>query len=208
MKNLIKIVLIFIVVLMLAGTAFSQKAGVIASAHNVGGNGCQSCHAPHNGSKGLSPGTDQATGKVLLWDRAFSSQTFGTYDSPTMDNKATEIGGGSLVNTEARMYSLLCMSCHDGVTTTGVISATSEFAVGNPTNSFGLQNDHPVNMPYDITKDTGLAAIASVTSAGLKLYGATNTVQCASCHNVHSPTFDPFLRKSNASSALCTTCHS
>ncbi len=193
-------------ILTLASTAGAQKAGVIGSAHDVGGNGCKSCHAPHNGSVATG-GTDQTSGKILLWDRAFSSVTFGTYDSPTMDNKTTEIGGLPLANTEPRMSSLLCMSCHDGVTTPTVIGPTSTKAVGNVTNSAGLTNDHPVNMNYDPTKDTGLAAIASVTGAGLKLFGTGNTVQCGSCHNVHSNSISPFLRKSNTASALCIACH-
>lgn len=206
MKIFPRIVLVLILVMALAGLAFSQKASVIGSKHDISGNGCKSCHAPHNGSVALG-GTDQSTGKILLWDRALSSQTFGTYDSPTMQNKTTEIGGAGLVNTDARMYSLLCMSCHDGVTTPTVMNSTNVNAVGNPTTSNGLANDHPVNLSHDPVKDPGLVAVSSVTTAGLRLYGSTNTVQCASCHNVHSPSNSPFLRKSNASSALCTSCH-
>ena len=207
MKRFIQIALILMAVLLLACTAFAQKSGVIGSAHDVGGNGCKSCHAPHNGAKATG-GTDAGSGRILLWDRNFSTTTFGTYDSPTMASKATEIGGSTpLSNTEARMSSMLCMSCHDGVTTTSVIGPTSDAAISNPANSFGLQNDHPVNMSHDPTKDTGLAAIASVTTAGLTLYGATNTVQCASCHNVHNNSISPFLRKSNTNSTMCTTCH-
>ena len=188
------------------GVATAQKAKVIGSAHDINTAGCLSCHAPHNGSVATG-GTDQTTGRILLWDRAFSAQTFGTYDSPTMDSKATEVGGLPLSATEARMYSMLCMSCHDGVTTPTLIGPTDKHAVGNPTNSAGLTNDHPVNMAYDPTKDTGLAAITAVTTAGLKLYGTTNTMQCASCHNPHDNTISKFLRKSNAGSGLCITCH-
>ncbi len=188
----------------MAGTLFAGKAKVIGSIHDVGGNGCGSCHTPHNGSAATS-GTDQSTGQLLLWDRGFSSQTFGTYDSPTVENKATEIGGLPLASSEARMYSLLCMSCHDGVTTPGVMAAADSHSVGNPSQSFGLSNDHPINMSYDPSKDTGLAAVANVTSGGLALFN--NTVQCASCHEPHDNTQGGFLRKSNATSAVCTTCH-
>jgi predicted CXXCH cytochrome family protein len=198
--------LVMLAMLAFASVAWAQKSKVIGSAHDVGGNGCASCHAPHNGSAATG-GTDQSTGKILLWDRAFSSQAFGTYDSPTMNNKASEIGGLPIANTEPRMSSLLCMSCHDGVTTPSVIAATYSVAVGNSTNSFGLTNDHPVNMSLDPTKDTGLAAVTAVTSAGLKLFGTSNTVQCGTCHDVHNPTNAPFLRVTNTGSQLCTTCH-
>jgi len=201
------VALVLLVVIAMTCSAFAQKSRVIGSVHDVGSNGCKSCHAAHNGSVATG-GTSQASGKILLWDRNFSSQTFGTYDSPSMQNKAAEIGPAtSLVNTEPRMSSVLCMSCHDGVSTPTVISATIDTAIGNPTNSFGLQNDHPVNMSHDPTKDTGLAAVTAVTAAGLPLFGATNTVQCGTCHDVHNPTNVPFLRKANTGSALCTTCH-
>jgi predicted CXXCH cytochrome family protein len=198
--------LVLLVIVAMTCSAFAQKSKVIGSVHDVGSNGCKSCHAAHNGSVATG-GTDQGSGRILLWDRNFSSQSFGTYDSPSMQNKASEIGGLPIANTEARMASILCMSCHDGVSTPAVISATNTAAIGNPTNSFGLQNDHPVNMSHDPTKDSGLAAVTAVTAAGLPLFGATNTVQCGTCHNVHDPTNDPFLRKANTGSALCTTCH-
>jgi predicted CXXCH cytochrome family protein len=199
--------LVVLAALLITSTAWAQKSKVIGSKHDVGGIGCKSCHASHDGAKSTG-GTDAGSGRILLWDRNFSTTTFGTYDSPSMQNKAVEIGGATpLGNTENRMNSMLCMSCHDGVTSTAVISATAPTAIGNPTNSFGLQNDHPVNMSHDPTKNTGLAPVASVLSAGLVLYGSTNTVQCSSCHTTHDPTNGSFLRKANTNSAVCTTCH-
>lgn len=209
MKRL-QFALVVLAVLALACTAWAQKSKVIGSAHDVGGNGCQSCHAPHNGAvaTGVTNSSgNQSSGKILLWDRNFTSQTFSTYDSPTMANKAVEVGVTTPANTEPRMSSALCMSCHDGVTSPTVIAATDSHAVGNPTNSWGLQNDHPVNMSHDPTKDSGLAAVTNVTSAGLVLFGSTNTVQCGTCHNVHDNTLGSFLRKSNTGSALCIACH-
>jgi predicted CXXCH cytochrome family protein len=65
-----------------------------------------------------------------------------------------------------------------------------------------------VGIQYDNTVDTAFVAAATVkTTGGLRLYGATNTLECGSCHNVHDNTAAPFLRKSNAASALCKTCH-
>jgi predicted CXXCH cytochrome family protein len=200
------VALVVLLTLALTCTAFAQKKNVIGSSHDVGGNGCKSCHASHNGAVATG-GTDAASGRILLWDRNFSSQSFAVYDSPSLNSKAAQIGGLPIGNTEPRMSSLLCMSCHDGVTTPTVIGPTDGAAIGNGQNSFGLSNDHPVNMAQDPAVDTGLATVASVTGAGLKLFGTNNTVQCASCHDVHNPTNGYFLRKSNDGSALCTTCH-
>lgn len=206
MRKIAWSVLVVAIIAMVATTAWSQKAGVIGTVHDVNNNGCKSCHAPHNGAVATG-GTNQGSGQILLWDRDFTTQTFGTYSSPTLNNTTAEIGTTTPAATEPRLYSFLCMSCHDGVTTPTLIGPTSTRAVGNPTNSFGLQNDHPVNMNFDPTQDTGLASLASVTTAGLVLYGASNTVQCASCHNPHNDTNSPFLRRSNVNSGLCLTCH-
>ncbi len=208
MRKILFLVSLILLAGVTATTVWSQKSGVIGSLHDVGSNGCKSCHAPHNGSVATG-GTDQGTGRILLWDRNFTTQTFGTYSSPTLQNTTAEIGTTTPAATDPRLYSFLCMSCHDGVTTPSLISPTLNptRAVGNPSMSFGLQNDHPVNMNYDPTLDTGLAPIASVTTAGLVLYGTSNTVQCATCHNPHNNTNTPFLRRSNAGSGLCLTCH-
>lgn len=184
------------------------------STHDVGSRGCQGCHASHNGSL-ANGGTSPTTGQILLWARNFPTptNTFGVYDSATEKNKAVEIGGSSLTtSTDVRMYSLLCLSCHDGVTSTfspamktiNMVGSKATFATG-AYDSYGLQNDHPVNMPYDPTKNTSLQAVATVT-ANLPLFGTTNTLQCATCHEPHNNTNTNYLRQAN-NATLCTSCH-
>jgi predicted CXXCH cytochrome family protein len=190
------------------------KTGVASSVHNVGGRGCQGCHASHNGAI-ANGGTDATTGKILLWSRNFpaAANAFGVYDSATEKNKAVELGGTSLsTSTDVRMYSLLCLSCHDGVTSTFTTAMQNVNKIGSRASfgsgayeSSGLTNDHPVNMPHDPTKNTSLQAVATVT-ANLPLFGSTNTVQCASCHEPHNNTNTRFLRQAN-DTALCTSCH-
>ena len=69
-----------------------------------------------------------------------------------------------------------------------------------------LTNHHPGGFDYATSDgaDPDIQAIASVT---LPLPGGN--VECSSCHDVHD--YDgisaPFLRATNAGSALCTTCH-
>jgi predicted CXXCH cytochrome family protein len=190
------------------------KTGVSGSAHDVGGRGCQGCHASHNGAL-ANGGTNTATGQILLWSRNFPAptNTFGVYDSATQKNKAVELGGtGLTTSTDVRMYSLLCLSCHDGVTssftpamnTINRVGSRGTFATG-AYESNGLTNDHPVNMPYDPTKNTSLQAVATV-AANLPLFGTTNTVQCATCHEPHNNTNTRFLRRAN-NTTLCTSCH-
>jgi Cytochrome c7 and related cytochrome c len=189
------------------------KTGLAGSLHDVGGTGCKSCHAPHNGA--LANGGPQSSGLILLWARSFpaAANTFGVYDSASMANKAVELGGSALTtSTDVRMYSLLCLSCHDGVTSTfspamqtrNMVGSKAAFGAG-AYESLGLTNDHPVNMSHDPTRDPSLQAVATVKTL-LPLYGTTNTVQCATCHDGHNNSNTNFLRQAN-NTTHCTTCH-
>jgi predicted CXXCH cytochrome family protein len=190
------------------------KTGLAGSSHDISGIGCKGCHAPHNGALS-NGGTSGDTALILLWSRNFPNptNTFGVYDSATMGNKAAELGGSTLSSSsDVRMYSLLCLSCHDGVTssfspsmeTTNMVGSSTGFG-GGAYNSYGLTNDHPVNMPYDPVNDTQLRPVASVM-ATLPLYGNTNTVQCGTCHEPHNNANTHFLRMAN-DTTICTTCH-
>ena len=189
------------------------KTDLAGTTHDIGGSGCKGCHAPHNGSS--ANGGTAGTGLILLWARSFPNptNTFGVYDSATMGNKAAELGGSALTtSTDVRMYSLLCLSCHDGVTSTfspamktiNQVGSKASFGAG-AYESLGLTNDHPVNMNYDPTKDTSLQAVATVT-ASLPLYGSNNTVQCGTCHEPHNNINTNYLRQPN-NTTHCTTCH-
>ncbi len=189
---------------------------------------CVFCHTPHAASTAV-------TG--FLWNRTGSSvANYDMYTSTTLsvvpDSRPTGL-------------TLMCMSCHDGVTSIAVgtlinapgagpvdlvapgayqfigeIYYPSPFFggewqanIGNltPDGTFGtranLSDDHPVsftwnnNVPgiFDPGEWTGVGATA------LKLFN--NRMECSTCHNVHDNTNAPFLRMSNADSAMCTTCH-
>jgi len=127
-----------------------------------------------------------------------------------------------------------CLSCHDGTVAvgsiynnganapigafTGTVSGTTFtagglMAAGNPASvGTNLGSDHPIAIVYPNLGNAGYRTATVVTGAnaagGLKLYGTTFQVECASCHAVHdNTTAPPFLRKLNSASALCTTCH-
>lgn len=91
---------------------------------------------------------------------------------------------------------------------------------GLPMLGSDLRNDHPVTIIYETARAATSAEFVTQSIAGSKVsVGATNplplfgaatssaTVECASCHNPHNNVNDNFLRKSNAGSALCLTCH-
>jgi predicted CXXCH cytochrome family protein len=84
-----------------------------------------------------------------------------------------------------------------------------------------LSDDHPIGFTYDSAlsvADPGLND-PSATDAGVTLkpgnidvallFGASDDqMECASCHDAHDAEgITSFLRKSNAGSDLCLTCH-
>lgn len=209
MRKYLGVIVISGMVLLLATVLQAQtKSTVFGTDHDIAalGGGCKSCHAPHQSS---------AKGEIMLWTQNFpTTTTFGVYDTPTMNSKALEVGGNySATNlpTGGKLYTVLCLSCHDGLTTPAVINATDGHAIANPTNSDGLKNDHPVNMAYNSTADAGLEPLGTVQLSKVLLFsdGTNQTVQCASCHNVHDDTLTKFLRvaNTNTKAGLCTTCH-
>lgn len=79
-----------------------------------------------------------------------------------------------------------------------------------------LTDDHPIGFSYDsvLTEEVAnsLHTTNEAKNAGIRFFGATNRVECSSCHDPHAdyvttPELKPFLVKSNAGSALCLACH-
>lgn len=163
---------------------------------------CIYCHAPHNAQLAAAP----------LWNRNDSQETFTMYN-------VTNTGSNTLnmtVSGAPGPFSAACLSCHDGATALDALINTPygyvTASTGNKTTwgSVGtdLTNDHPISIAYDTALDPEFNAIVDNAVGGLPLFGASDTVECASCHDVHDQdTYFPFLRADNAGSLLCLTCH-
>ena len=168
---------------------------------------CIYCHTPHNSVVAAAP----------LWNRNASAETFTMYNSTN---------SGTLDMTVALVpdpFSAACLSCHDGVTAMDSMVNTPYGYVTAATNNLvtwgavgtNLTNDHPISIEYDTTKDGEFVSIGTGVVGSLPLFPGTataataaNQVECASCHDVHDQdTNFPFLRMSNAGSALCLNCH-
>ena len=210
------------------GSQSAEAAGtVVGSRHDLRASGggtatgagltevCVVCHTPHQATT--------ANSQDPLWNHtATATAAFGVYASPTLNATPAEIGGAAI---GAQSVSMLCMSCHDG--TVSVLSMYNPPNSGTPTvtaiatriNAAGqiisnanmgttMTDDHPVNFTYNTalaTTDGGLRDPAATPAVLALLIGGT--VQCSSCHSTHDPTNTPFLRVTNAASALCLTCH-
>lgn len=170
---------------------------------------CVYCHTPHNAN------TD-TTRTSYLWNRNVRATDYTVYDGTYTDPLAS--------NTT---HTLMCMSCHDGTTTTiGQMlntpadydgSQDTIYVTGSANLGTDLSNDHPIDLVYQNSTEGGplpssdYNSSSSVTTAGIRLFtfGATsNVMTCASCHEPHNKTgLASFLRITPDGSQICTTCH-
>jgi predicted CXXCH cytochrome family protein len=179
--------------------AVSSAGSIVSTAHDLSGAGygtdqiCVFCHTPHNAkTPQLAP----------LWNHVSTTATYTLYSSPSL-NAAP---GQPANNSKA------CLSCHDGTVAVDAYGTrtTGTTITGTALLGTTLSDDHPISFTYDAalaTADGGLVTPAGPGSvvAGIPLY--TSTLQCASCHDVHDNDDAPFLRNTNAASALCLKCH-
>ncbi len=208
------------VTLAVAGNSFADST-ILVTQHNLMMRNsnltqpCAFCHTPHNASK---------ASKAPLWNRTLpNGALFTLYSSNTAKNRLYKSG------FTASSASLGCMSCHDGGTIGGrIINAPAEVPEGTPITAdvigvgkknfgYDLTNHHPVNFNIDDTANAGIVSKFGITTEGLTLYktgrpitggGDNGTgIECSTCHNSHDNSFGKFLRKSNAGSSLCLTCH-
>lgn len=200
-----KLLLTLSISLAMCTLGFAQITG---SDHDFSANGwsggeiCIVCHTPHN--------SDTSVADAPLWNHATTASTFTPYDSPSFDAVAGQPSGASK----------LCLSCHDGTVAVDSFggSTGSTFISGGDNLGNDLTNDHPISFTYDValtTADGGLwdpTTTLSGMPGGGTIQGDLllgDQVQCSSCHDVHNGTAgtNALLRISNASSALCLTCH-
>jgi predicted CXXCH cytochrome family protein len=173
---------------------------------------CVFCHTPHGGNNNGAP----------LWNRTTSATVFTMYNNTFSSTIDMTVAG------TPQGVSAACMSCHDGTIGFDVlINATTSASGTYNYNAAGadqawtfsgddsmvnqaapvlftssLTNQHPISITYDNAADT---AFLATPTAPVKLYNGQ--VECASCHDPHENAIVPFLRTSNAASALCNSCH-
>ena len=180
---------------------------ISGSSHDFSGTGwnttgeiCIVCHTPHN--------ADITVSEAPLWNHEVTVSTFTPYSSATLDATVGQPSASSK----------LCLSCHDGTValdnfggqTGGTIFITGDALMGT-----GLDNDHPISFTYDATLATNDQGLHDPTTTNSGLGGTIHEdmlfagqMECASCHDVHNSTgLLKLLIKSNATSALCLTCH-
>lgn len=194
----------------LAGLAVTSANGQIAnSPHDFstytwsGGEICKPCHTPHF--------ANYSAGK--LWNHALTTSNCTMHD-----------GTAGSATVDFDRVSRLCMSCHDGTVALDSFGGTdgTNYVPGAARVGTDLRDDHPIGREaiYPTTSSTRFNpqdATHTVTFGGHSLRlqswvdtnGATQyVVGCSTCHNVHNKgNYGHLLQFSNASSAVCLTCH-
>jgi len=179
----------------LSSSAFAQTT-IVGSGHDFtatfGGNEiCKPCHTPHDAYP--YPGN---TVDRVLWNHQETTQTFTMYTT-LAGNQGTPDG-----------TSLLCLSCHDGVTAMdnyGGNTGGSTVLTGDHVVGLDLSNDHPIGLEYPATDPN----YQPVPLNNLPLYndGSIDRIECSSCHDPHGAGYPNFLRDATAGSQLCLDCH-
>jgi len=198
--------------------ASGAMAGIAGTAHDLGtsvggGEICKFCHVPHN-----------VTATRLLWNHTLSSNNFSWSD-------ATKTYGGTDLPTNIKTWSgssKNCLACHDGSValgdlTSGLIGDADNKITGSAKIGPDLKGNHPVSVPYpeggvkntynsiETGDDVPLGNYVSAP-ATVRIYhdggGAADAgIECASCHEPHNDTLNPFLRITKDGSAICLACH-
>ena len=171
---------------------------------------CVPCHTPPHSNPAHPDG---------LWNHALPSPAFTMYDQNFVDG---------VVAAVPNTASMICLSCHDGVTgvdsyggwAQGGTTGTQNFPAGDNRNiGTNLGDDHPISIEYAYMTYHGghglvdPAGLLGHSSPAMVFPGGTYaggepyyTVECGSCHHVHA-TDDDLLSTDNTGSALCLACH-
>ena len=219
----------------LVSMGMGHAQSIVGSRHDLSTNDnpvstqvCMYCHTPHHANSTLSDIN------APLWNRAIDrTKVYVTYSSPTMvgtpgnpnltpsvlclgchdgshtavavagaadpfDDKHEVINGDRFHSLAAdRIESPNCQRCH-----ADMYGGVRVLNLGPD-----LSNDHPIAVSYPIGLTSRFRTPPDPQRgwSDARLYNGK--VECPSCHQVHDPSIPPFLRKSNAGSALCLTCH-
>ena len=211
---------------------FSAGSAIRNTDANINGQTCVFCHTPHGGSvtvplwnRNNSTSTYQVYASSTMDATApTSAQIQSGVTGACMSCHDGSIAIDVLVNLAGVAHTASTAFTRQatakatyGSSGTGTNNVLAD---GTPFLGTDLRNDHPITIIYEQSRAATPAEFVTQTITGSKitvgtteplpLYGsstATATVECASCHNPHNNSRGFFLRKSNAGSALCLTCH-
>lgn len=186
----------------IAVTLVAQSGSIVGSKHDFSAFGwsegqiCLPCHTPHKAMDVDAP----------LWNHELTQATYTLYD-----------GSSAPYDEALDTSSILCMSCHDGTVALDSFGGKSGsvFMDGDALVGVNLRDDHPVGKTgvYPVSGSWGFRPADSWQGQGMYLRdlevdgSPEKVVSCSTCHNPHNSQHGYMLRRSNAGSNLCLTCH-
>jgi len=203
---------LFSVLAAVAMAGASAQGQISLSRHNFSSYGwsrgeiCLPCHTPHKANVDVG----------FLWNHALTEATYQMHEGT----------GTAIQNIDSR--SRMCMSCHDGTVALDSFGGTTGTNFIGPAGNIGtdLEDDHPIGsdsvypdegvpgrLNPSVPGPFGTRRVGTGTQVlGLRPWDDNGTIRytvgCSTCHTVHnSGNFPHMLRFSNASSAICLTCH-
>jgi predicted CXXCH cytochrome family protein len=211
---------------------FSAGSAIRNTDANINGQTCVFCHTPHEGSVSVPLWNRSSSTSAY---QVYASSTMDAA-APTSAAIQSGVSGacmschdGSIAIDVLANLSGVAHAASVAFTRQATAKATyaasgtgssNILAGGAPFLGTDLRNDHPITIVYEtaraatptefVTQVISGTKITVGATAPLPLFGAssaTATVECASCHNPHNNALGSFLRKSNAGSAMCLTCH-
>ena len=211
---------------------FSAGSAIRNTDASINGQTCVFCHTPHMGSVSVplwnrsssvatyqvyaSSTMDAAAPTSAAIQSSVSGACMSCHDGSIAIDVLTNLSGVAHAVTVAftRQATAKATYGNNGTGTNNILTA------GSPFLGTDLRNDHPITIIYETSRAATPTEFVTQAITGTKItVGATNplplfgastataTVECASCHNPHNNSLGNFLRKSNAGSALCLTCH-
>ena len=180
---------------------------------------------------GSGPQAPDAFDYLPLWNHELTAN-FAAYTMYQNGPGAPQIGPKAsqaiqLVPTPGSV-SLLCLGCHDGSVAVNSYGNTSQLLTSQSggggmigaTYVIGkdnyLGNHHPIGFSYDVAQSvdtelrpSGIAQMGGAGNVSDHLFGASNNMECGTCHSVHNKgnTGETLLWRSDEASRLCLTCH-
>ncbi len=206
------------------GIATFQWGGTPAGSTNAADyyqNPCQVCHIPHKAAA-------FSAANAPLWNHATATNAatrYVTYDQAGSSHyNALGLGAITLGS------SIACLSCHDGSIAInqsygknsfngngGIGTNAPSWSVETVGGSTDLTHMHPIGVSYSLAKTAdpdlnSTPALGSGTVFARMLKGPAQTVECASCHDIHetigaSATVSHSLIVDLNNGALCLQCH-
>jgi len=199
---------------------------------SINGQTCVFCHTPHGGANSIplwNRSTPTGTTYQLYTSSTSDVTTTGAQIAASVSGACMSCHDGTMAMDVLLNVNGLAFTPAVGFTRQAGAKATYGSTGGGTSNLMSgglpflgtdLRNDHPVTIVYEtaraatptefVTQVVSGAKITVGTTNPLPLFGSssgTATMECASCHNAHNNSLGNFLRKSNAGSAICTSCH-